>query len=124
MRFALMIPAFLAYLSLISRFFLNVEERRRVSAGFMVLGLVGVVCYVIYAAYRTVDDRGFIQVNRHHSALREILGQLESVPAKAAQLMQGFLGPLGMVLGLVLACVLLAIGVTLFLLHKNAADPN
>jgi hypothetical protein len=124
MRFAMMIPAFLAYVSVISRFFLNAEERRRVSAGFIVLGLIGVVCYVIYSAYRTVDDRGFVQVNRHHSALREILGQLESVPAEAARLMQAFLGPQGMVLGLVLACVLLGGGVILFLLHKNAADPD
>ncbi len=124
MRFALMIPAFLAYLSVIGRFFFNAEERGRLSLGFIVLGLIGVLSFVIYSAYRSVDDRGFIQVNRDHSAVRELLRQIERLPVAVARLLDGVLGPKGMILGIVLACVLLAVGVILYLLHKNAADPN
>lgn len=124
MRFALMIPAFLAYLSVIGRFFFSAEERGRLSVGFIFLGLIGVLSFIIYSAYRSVDDRGFIQVNRDHSALREIQRQLEHLGIAAAQMMQHFLGPKGMILGIVLACVLLIVGVSLYLLHKNAADPN
>ncbi|MEZ5796438.1 MAG: hypothetical protein R3D63_02415 [Paracoccaceae bacterium] len=124
MRLAFMIPAFLAYLSVISRFFFNAEERRRLSLSFIVLGLIGVFSYIIYSAYRSVDDRGFIQVNRDHSALRELVYRLERLPMAAAHLMQETLGPRGMVLGIVVACMLLGIGVILFLLHKNAADTD
>ncbi len=63
-------------------------------------------------------------MNRDQSALRELLRQIERLPVAAAHLMQDVLGPQGMVVGIVLASVLLAVGVILYLLHRNAADPG
>lgn len=124
MRIAMMIPVFLSFMSMISRFFFDAEERGRLAVSFILLGLVGVLSFVIYSAYHAVDGRGFVQVNRDQSALRELLRQVERLPNAAARLMQDVLGPQGMFLGIVLASVLLGLGVILYLMHRSAADPD
>jgi hypothetical protein len=124
MRIAMMIPVFLTFMSMISRFFFDAEERGRLAVSFILLGLVGVLSFVIYSAYHAVDGRGFVQVNRDQSALRELLRQVERLPNAAARLMQDVLGPQGMFLGIVLASVLLGLGVILYLMHRSAADPD
>jgi hypothetical protein len=124
MRIAMMIPVFLTFMSMISRFFFDAEERGRLAVSFILLGLVGVLSFVIYSAYHAVDGRGFVQVNRDQSALRELLRQVERLPNAVARLMQDVLGPQGMFLGIVLASVLLGLGVILYLMHRSAANPD
>lgn len=124
MRFAMMIPAFLAYVSFISRFFFTKEERRRTANAFILLGLIGAFCYLIFRVYQKVDDRGFHQVSRDRTAWRLFLAEVEQMFTRIAHFFDVTLGPQGMFLGVIFATVLLLVGGVLYLLHRNAADPN
>lgn len=124
MHYIMMIPAFLAYVFLMSLRFFGRRERRFSLVSFAVLGVVGGICYFLFSIWQQVDDRPFVQVDRNRSFLRLLVSTLERQPGRLAGWLRDYFGPHGMIFFLAALAVLALVGVILALLHRNAADPD
>ena len=124
MHYVMMIPAFLAYVFLMSLRFFGRRERRFALVSFAVVGLGGAICYFLFSIWQQVDDRPFVQVDRNRTFLRLLISTLERQPGRLANWLQDHLGPHGMVFSLAALAVIVLAGVILVLLHRNAADPD
>lgn len=124
MHYAMMIPAFLAYVFLMSLRFFGRRERRFALVSFAVLGLIGAICYFLFSIWQQVDDRPFAQVDRNRAFLRLLISTLERLPGRLADWLQDHLGPHGLLFSLAALAVIALVGTILALLHRNAADPD
>jgi len=124
MHYLMMIPAFLAYVFLMSLRFFGRRERRFALVSFAVLGAAGGICYFLFTIWQQIDDRPFAQADRNGAFLRLLVSTLQRLPGRLADWLQDNLGPHGVLLSLTALAVIALVGAILSMLHRNAADPD
>lgn len=124
MRFILIIPTFLAYATILSRFFFSASERRAQRLALLAVGIVLAAGFYFYAVGTTARNSGFISVRPHGTFWRHVWTDMQWLPTQIDLALAGMLGPNGIILATVTLFLLPIIGVILYLLHKNSADPR
>ena len=124
MHILMTIPAFLAYVFVISLRFFGRRERNFVLLAFAGLG----IGWFLLGIWHQVDQGPFQQADRKAAFFRLLIETLRDLPGRVVGGLSGWLhdqlGAQGTLFALVALGVLTVAGVILFLLHRNAADPD